>query len=116
MNDAIPDFEPPAPMFEDPKPAKKPRRKPAKKRAVYSAPAPKPKPRKVGRRKTGRARKSQVAAVKRRGRPAGVPNKPKAPAQEVFLSDAVYKTIRTLADLTAGERDMVFSIVRGLTK
>jgi hypothetical protein len=103
MNDAIPDFEPPAPMFEDPKPAKKPRRKTTKKRAVHPTPAPK---RIVKKRKV----------AKRRGRPAGVPNKPKAAAQEVFLSDAVYKTIRTLVDLTAGERDMVFSIVRGLTK
>jgi hypothetical protein len=38
-----------------------------------------------------------------------------AAKEEVFLSPEVYKTIRTLVDLSASERGMVMAIVKGLT-
>ena len=74
MTDQIPDFEPPAPMFEDPKPAKKPRRKPTKRKAKRAA-APEPK-RVVKKRRV----------VKRRGRPPGAVNKPKPVVAEGYVS------------------------------
>ena len=64
MNDQLPDFEAPAPMFEDPKP-KKARRKPNKRKAAKVEVRVAPK-RAVKKRRT----------VKR-GRPPGALNKPK---------------------------------------
>ncbi len=81
MNDQIPDFEPPPPMFEDPKPVKKPRRKPTKKARKAVHPTPQPK-RIVKKRKVAR----------RRGRPPGALGKPKieiAAIKAEMLSDVV---------------------------
>jgi len=96
--------EHPLPMFdnnyEGPEPAdapKKARRKPS--RVMKHA------------RKAARALPKPVK--KRRKRRAA---KAKPVKEEVFLSDAVYKTIRTLVDLNSAERGMVFAIVKGLTK
>jgi hypothetical protein len=69
MNDQIPDFEPPPPMFEDPKPAKKPRRKPTKKKAVKTVPA------KLYTARPGRTYKKRKTV--KRGRPPGALGKPK---------------------------------------
>jgi hypothetical protein len=92
MNE-LPMFEDPAPPVE-PKPPKKPRQKPVRKARKLAAPKPVPKKRRKKR----------------------APNKPKVPAkEEVFLSPEVYKTIRTLVDLSSSERNMVLSIVKGLT-
>jgi hypothetical protein len=91
MSDQMPMFDDPIPPVE-PKPPKKPRQKPVKTRSLA---APKP----VKKRRKKRA-----------------PNKAKVTAkEEVFLSPEVYKTIRTLVDLRSAERNMVLSIVKGLT-
>ncbi len=67
MNDQLPDFEPPAPMFEDPKPKKdrKPRRKA---RRIMTVKPP---------QKVAKKRRAVKVKVIRRGRPAGSKNKPK---------------------------------------
>ena len=91
MSDQMPMFDDPLPPA-DTKPPKKPRQKPVKTRSLA---APKP----VKKRRKKRA-----------------PNKPKPLAKEdVFLSPEVYKTIRTLVDLSSSERGMVMAIVKGLT-
>jgi len=78
--------------------------------------APK-KPRKKPVRKARKAAAPKPAVKKRRKRRVlKAPKAGESPKEEVFLSDAVYKTIRTLVDLTASERSLVFSIVKGLTK
>jgi hypothetical protein len=80
------------PDFDSPAPAEKPPKK--------------PKPRPTRQKLRGRPVKKAARRV----------SPPAPPKQEVFLSDAVYKTIRTLVDLNPSEREMVFSIVKGLTK
>ena len=94
----------PLPMFDDPIPPaepnpKKPRQKPMKKRANRAA--------KMTETKHVKKRRKKRARVKL------PPTETKFP--EVFLSPEVYKTIRTLVDLSSSERSMVLSIVKGLT-
>jgi len=88
MNDQIPDFEPPPPMFEDPKPVKKPRRKPTKKAKSVSFLERK---RQLSREKAV-PKKRRVA--KRRGRPPGALGKPKVEA----VASSSAKTIVSVYD------------------
>jgi hypothetical protein len=92
MSDPLPMFDDPIPPVE-PKPPKKPRQKPVRKARKLVAPKPVPKKRRKKR----------------------APNKPAPTKEEVFLSPEVYKTIRTLVDLSSPERGMVMAIVKGLT-
>lgn len=92
MSDQMPMFEDPASPVE-PKPPKKPRQKPVRKSHKVASPKPVPK-----KRRKVRAPKASPATK-----------------QEVFLSPEVYKTIRTLVDLSASERSAVLDIVKGLT-
>lgn len=95
MSDQMPMFDDPIPPAE-PNP-KKPRQKPM-------------------RRKKVRAVEPASNAFPKKRRKKRAPNKPKTPVkEEVFLSPEVYKTIRTLVDLSSPERNMVLSIVKGLT-
>ena len=97
MSDPLPMFDGPIPPAE-PKPPKKPRQKPVKKRTKREAKMTTTKP------------------VPKKRRKKRAPNKPKPLVkEEVFLSPEVYKTIRTLVDLSSSERTMVLSIVKGLT-
>ena len=100
MNDQLPDFEAPAPMFEDPKP-KKARRKPTKKRAVVAVPSPK------------RAVKKDV---KRRGRPPGALGKPKvelAASSSAKLIVSVYdRCNEILKELAPHERGPVLECLK----
>lgn len=97
MSDSLPMFEDPAPPVE-PKPPKKPRQKPVRKVA-----------------KTAFAVRKARGEVSKKRRKKRAPKASPATKQEVFLSPEVYKTIRTLVDLSASERDMVMVIVKGLT-
>ena len=99
MTDPLPMFDDPIPPQEAPAPPKKPRQKPVRKRKAAPAGYPRT--------------KAQKAVVKRRKKRA--PNKPTSAKEEVFLSPEVYKTIRTLVDLSSSERGMVMAIVKGLT-
>jgi hypothetical protein len=92
MDDPLPNFDSPAAPTE-PAP-RKPRQRPTRKKRV-----PKPAAVKLARKRR-KPRSSKVVPA----------------AEEVFLSDAVYRTIRTLVDLTPSERGMVLAIVNGLTK
>lgn len=105
MTDQIPDFEPPAPMFEDPTPAKKPRKKPTRRKAKKAAVAP-PKPVKKRR------------AVKRRGRPPGAVNKPKAMdvSENLILGASEFGIIRTLIRMPKGLREAILTSVAELVK
>lgn len=99
----LPTFESQETPQEAPVPPKKPKPKPTRKRKVrktQAAPVPKRRPRKA--RKTLRVdmKNSQFKTLAK---------------EEVFLSPEVYKTIRTLVDLSASERGMVMAIVKGLT-
>jgi hypothetical protein len=102
MNDQMPDFEPDSDLSTPPAP-KKPRRKPQKrtkreKRMTVTVPAPK-------RRK---------AVKKRRGRPLGALNKPKAVQPAETTSAAVYDVLATLIKMPKEERAQVALHMKGL--
>jgi len=88
MNDQIPDFEPTVPpVVEYPQP-KKPRRKPTRKKAKHLSESALEKKLdrgaaiRFGKAKAKKARK----VAKRRGRPAGIPNKPKVAQAKGYIS------------------------------